>query len=319
MAIQLHHGDCLSVLETMPDNSIDSCVTDPPYELGFMGKKWDSTGIAYNVELWRQMKRVLKPGAHLLAFSGTRTYHRMACAIEDAGCEIRDQLQWIYGKGFPKSMDISKAIDKAAGATREVTGYKPAGMGTGKSYGMFQAEGDNASAAKVVAVTTPSTVQAAQWEGWGTGLKPANEPICLARKPLSEGTIQANVLSWGTGGINIDGSRHADSRFPSNVIIDEFVSATLAEKGCYFYCPKASKRDRGVGNVHPTVKPIALMNHLVTLVTPPNGTILDPFLGSGTTGVAAVRSGFSFVGIEREESYFEIANARIKGYSAWQN
>ena len=198
----------------MPDNSIDAVVTDPPYELGFMGKKWDSTGIAYNVELWQEVLRVLKPGGYLLAFGGTRTYHRMACAIEDAGFEIRDCIQLIYGSGFPKSMDISKAIDKKFGAEREVVGKYQRPDGTDRDYNNWDSNGKintvqfkAISTAESRIITKPATSEAKQWDGWGTALKPANEPIVVARKPISEKTVADNVLKWGTGGINIDGCR----------------------------------------------------------------------------------------------------------------
>jgi len=371
--------DCLEGMKLLDDNSVDSIVTDPPYELGFMGKKWDSTGIAYNVELWKECLRVLKPGGHLLAFGGTRTYHRMTCAIEDAGFEIRDCIQWLYGSGFPKSMDISKAIDKAAGAKREVIGvYKR----TGKEIGIYGAfEGNNK-------ITTPATPEAQQWEGWGTALKPANEPIVLARKPLSEKTIAENVMRWGTGGLNIDGcripyhgkvkttKRKSDGisnyinpsgwketnrtpnrpstpteagRFPANVILDEEAGRMLDEqhKGAsrFFYCVKASKKERNMGledvepttvddgrnkpidnpflrgktprqNTHPTVKPVKLMEYLITLVTPPNGIVLDPFIGSGTTAIAAVNLGFNYIGFEISEEYCKIAEKRISELEA---
>ena len=188
----------------MPDNSIDAVVTDPPYELGFMGKKWDSTGIAYNVELWQEVLRVLKPGGHLLAFGGTRTYHRMACAIEDAGFEIRDCIQWIYGSGFSKSMNISKAIDKKFGAERTEVIGKSNSKGIRSGSGNYV--GDDYKQ-KGYDITAPATDDAKQWDGWGTALKPANEPIVVARKPISEKTVAENVLKWGTGGINIDGCR----------------------------------------------------------------------------------------------------------------
>ena len=199
------HSDCIAYLRTLPDASVDSCVTDPPYELGFMGKKWDSSGIAYSVELWREVLRVLKPGAHLLAFGGTRTHHRMVCAIEDAGFEIRDEMQWLYGSGFPKSLDVSKAIDKAAGAERDVVGknenWRPA-----KTHGGAGFDSAVGSGPATMDITAPATAAAKQWDGWGTALKPACEPICVARKPLC-GTVAANVLAHGTGGINVDGSR----------------------------------------------------------------------------------------------------------------
>jgi DNA modification methylase len=209
MTYQILLGNNLDILPTLPDNSVDSIVTDPPYELGFMGKKWDSSGIAYSVELWQQCLRVLKPGGHLLAFSGSRTYHRMVVAIEDAGFEIRDMISWISNKTFPKSLNIGKAIDKAAGAEREVIGKHAAPAGksavmTGSrtvTEAGFWARGDTD-----VDITAPATDQAKQWDGWGTGLKPTVEPIVMARKPV-EGTIANNVLKYGTGGLNIDGSR----------------------------------------------------------------------------------------------------------------
>ena len=374
----------------IPDDCIDSIVTDPPYELGFMGKKWDSTGIAYNVDMWRECLRVLKPGGHLLAFGGTRTYHRIACAIEDAGFEIRDQIQWIYGSGFPKSMDISKAIDKQAGVERASLGkikgaVNPKGYktdGIKQSGGAFKKEYD---------ITAPATEEAKQWDGWGTCLKPANEPIVLARKPLSEKTIADNVLKWGTGGINIDGCRiettdilnggayakngsqrkemwgedagnswrrdrglefrQPQGRFPANVILDEEAGKLLDEqsgitksvvrisedkdnpantyslgrKGVtprghndsggasrFFYCAKASKKERGEGNNHPTVKPLSLIKYLITLVTPPGGICLDPFEGSGTHALACIDLGVDFIGFELEEEYCNIANLRIE-------
>ena len=206
-------GDCIEEMKNLPDNSVDAVVTDPPYELGFMGKKWDNTGIAYNKEMWAECLRVLKPGGHLLAFSGTRTYHRMAVAIEDAGFEIRDMVEWVYGSGFPKSLNIGKAVDKIQGNEREVVGEKIApdgkpasarlakrprgGEENGDIYGVYQNDKEK---------TTMNTKGTSPWEGWGTALKPAHEPICLARKKL-EGTVANNVLKWGTGGLNIDKSR----------------------------------------------------------------------------------------------------------------
>jgi len=196
----IYFGSNLDVLPKLEDNSVDSIVTDPPYELGFMGKKWDSSGIAYNVELWKECIRVLKPGGHLLSFGGTRTWHRVAVAIEDAGFEVRDSIAWMYGSGFPKSLDISKAIDKAAGAERKVTGHVVAGIATGSGNAVG---GPKPVVEKKEIAITP---EAQQWEGWGTALKPAFEPIVVARKPLI-GTVAQNVLEHGTGGLNIDGSR----------------------------------------------------------------------------------------------------------------
>ncbi len=350
------HGDSLSILPTLPDSSIDAIVTDPPYELGFMGKSWDKSGIANNVQLWRECLRVLKPGGHLLAFSGSRTYHRMTCAIEDAGFEVRDQIMWVYGSGFPKSLNVSKAIDKAAGAEREVVGesrdkgYTACGVTSGAS-------------------TAPATPEAKTWDGWGTALKPAHEPICLARKPLV-GTVAENVLQHGTGALNIDGCRvgtetitqrqavrsdgsnsskaynvgvarqwngvstQTTGRWPANFIhdgSDEVIAGFPGEGSAsrYFYCAKASKTDRDEGleaaatpmrdereqafrrNSHPTVKPTSLMRYLCRLITPPGGTILDPFLGSGSTGKAAALEGFSFIGIDLDADYVKIAKARI--------
>jgi hypothetical protein len=193
------HGDCRQVLQTMLDNFVDAIITDPPYELGFMGKSWDSTGVAYDSKVWQECLRVLKPGGHMLAFGGSRTYHRLACAIEDAGFQIRDQIMWVYGSGFPKSLNIGKAIDKHAGAEREVVGKDKAGTGLGLMDKSSTIGGE-------FDITAPATAEAKQWEGWGTALKPAHEPIVMARKPL-DGTVANNVLTHGTGGINIDGCR----------------------------------------------------------------------------------------------------------------
>lgn len=262
--------DCLQGLQLYPDNYFDSIVTDPPYELGFMGKSWDATGIAYNVELWKQALRVLKPGGHLLAFSGSRTYHRMTCAIEDAGLEIRDQIMWVYGSGFPKSLDVSKAIDNALGLARNVISERPAyGIG---GAGVLGGHSDGATAK----VTESACYLSQQWEGWGTALKPAHEPICVARKPLI-GTVANNVLEWGTGALNIDASRiegdegtlgrnnkldskntginsewgmraydatgRTDGRWPANFIHD----GLSEDWSRFFYCAKASKADREEG------------------------------------------------------------------------
>lgn len=470
---KIYNMDCMEGMKLLDDNSIDSIVTDPPYGLvsiqkrfgkansapaqygkdgafarlskGFMGKEWDGTGIQYNVELWKEALRVLKPGGHLLAFGGTRTYHRMACAIEDAGFEIRDSIQnffatnniaqeflksltqeqtelfwrlldayglagqmaWIYGSGFPKSMDISKAIDKHFGAEREVIGHK-IDISTGKPMSPKQARAgsgmnindgwdrpwrqDEEHCKDMTLLTAPTTPEAKQWDGWGTALKPANEPICVARKPLSEGTVAENVLKWGTGGINIDGCRigtegggtrcnkrdglgnclghpdrkgtaygvtyHAkesegvEGRFPANVIFDEEAGRLLDEQSGiskskksmrgvgytdsniygvgnkefdtergfndsggasrFFYCAKASKKERGEGNKHPTVKPVDLMEYLIKLVTPAGGVVLDPFIGSGTTAIAAINLGLHYIGFELEKENYDIANQRIE-------
>ena len=352
---KIYNMDCLEGMKLIDDNSIDSIVTDPPYELGFMGKKWDSTGIAYNVELWQEALRVLKPGGHLLAFGGTRTYHRMVCAIEDAGFEIRDQMQWIYGSGFPKSHDISKAIDKKLGAKREVVGKYKRPDGTDRNYEEWDSN-DKVSTVSYKAPTTaecrnitaPSSNEAKQWDGWGTALKPANEPIVLAIKPISEKTIAENVMKWGTGGLNIDecriesGGEHKrayqptnhergvygkqtafqpsnkEGRFPANVILDEEAGRMLDEQqegvSRFFYCAKASKKERGEGNIHPTVKPIILMEYLIKLVTPKNGITLDIFEGSGTTAIACINTNRKYIGFELDTDYFNIATERIENH-----
>jgi hypothetical protein len=415
---EIRLGDCRKVLRKLATASVDSIVTDPPYELGFMGKAWDGSGIAYNVEVWRECLRVLKPGGQLLAFGGSRTYHRLACAIEDAGFEIRDQIQWIYGSGFPKSLDVSKAIDAAAGAKREVVGY-----GDVKRSSIVQPFSQGAvGAVDTRAITSPATDAAKQWAGFGTALKPAHEPIVVARKPLSEKTVAKNVLKHGTGGLNVDGCRVGTEvetwpasrsygtkakkfnsydeqeaatqvtgdmplgRWPANIIHDgseevlagfpesdgqqgdvrgtepshtgvnvygEYGRIATAKRGDsgsaarFFYCAKASKNDRdegcegleekspseclerkvgsaglkharaganhgGARNHHPTVKPTKLMRYLCRLVTPPGGIILDPFMGSGSTGKAAKLEGFSFIGIEKDKDYSKIARKRIR-------
>jgi hypothetical protein len=276
-------GDCRESMATLEAESVDAVVCDPPYELGFMGRKWDASGIAYDLEVWHQALRVLKPGGHLLAFSGSRTYHRMACAIEDAGFDVRDQIMWLYGSGFPKSLDVSKAIDKAAGAERQVVGERvqapkfnvATSGGTNTGYNRRCEEG----APPTFAVTAPATDDARRWSGWGTALKPAHEPICMARKPLV-GTVAANVLRYGTGAINVDGCRvtsgdgYTDNavtqgintartsyapavarrtfepsqigRWPANVLHDGSDEATegLRDAARYFYTAKADRSDR---------------------------------------------------------------------------
>lgn len=384
----LHNSDCLAHLRTLEDCSIDSIVTDPPYGISFMSKKWDYD--VPSVDIWRECLRVLKPGGHLLAFAGTRTQHRMCVNIEDAGFEIRDMIAWVYGSGFPKSHNIGKAIDKAAGAKREVVGIRkhPTLTDTTKVEERANAaHGDNLWA-RQWDITAPATPEGQEWEGWGTALKPALEPITVARKPF-KGTVAANVLEHGTGAINVDGCRvdggdaealakngdrhQSDSttgtvqyvaqkaidlrgyapsgRWPANLIHDgsdevvELFPEAKGQQGAitgsepsaktnntygayegrsaneprndsgsaarFFYCPKTSKRERGEGNNHPTVKPIALMAYLCRLVTPPSGIVLDPFMGSGSTGIAALQEGFGFIGIERELEYVKIAESRI--------
>jgi DNA modification methylase len=413
----LHLGDCLTVLQALPDASVDSVVTDPPYGLRFMGKRWDYD--VPTVEVWEQCLRVLRPGGHLLAFAGTRTQHRMAVRIEDAGFEIRDMIAWVYGSGFPKSLDVSKALDKAAGVEREVVGSRVADDIRGGNM-----HAANRGERHVIDITAPATPEAQQWAGWGTALKPALEPITMARKPL-QGTVAANVLEHGTGALNVDGCRipggeqpracrapgwdsvnkanaaagyrpgeyqqgeaeyrpSPAGRWPANLIHDgseevvglfpdtssggfregmtQHQRTSNVAKGAegepvrearepdtgsaarFFYCAKASKRDRDEGlegfaqhavyteanpqpdrdnraqttraNTHPTVKPTDLMRYLCRLVTPPGGIVLDPFMGSGSTGKAALLEGFGFVGIEREEASYTIAAARLARASA---
>jgi site-specific DNA-methyltransferase (adenine-specific) len=337
---RVEQGDCLDRLRALPDASVDSVVTDPPYGLAFMGKRWDYD--VPSVEVWAECLRVLKPGGHLLAFAGTRTQHRMAVRIEDAGFDIRDMIAWVYGSGFPKSLDVSKAIDKAAGAERVVVGQEKNWGATTAADGKT-AYGDYAGG---WSVTAPATDAARQWQGWGTALKPALEPITVARKPLA-GTVAANVLAHGTGGMNVEGcrigttksipaspakandsigtfktkDRHTHSsgfdasvgRWPANFIHDGSTEATnlLGDAARFFYTAKTSKAERGDENHHPTVKPIDLMRYLCRLVTPPDGLVLDPFTGSGSTGCAALLEGFRFHGIEREPEYVAIATARI--------
>jgi DNA modification methylase len=435
----LHHGDCLDVLKTFEDNSVDSIVTDPPYGILMMGRKWDAS--VPSVAIWAECLRVLKPGGHLLAFAGTRTQHRMAVNIEDAGFEIRDMMGWVYGSGFPKSHNISKNLDKAAGAEREVVGEYSAAKQKGSANwnGEDRRGGKGSGFKEVASITAPATPAAEQWDGWGSALKPAIEPITVARKPFN-GTLADNVLRWGTGGINVDAcrvgiesrwnpsagnknlenrhtvtpvsshkefdGRECNGRWPANLIhdgSDEVVAlfpqagggfgkrggragATVGDYGMaatmetvgygdtgsaarffyaappdsdelpidsadpIFYCAKASKRDRDEGceeldikekntrnsygdqseydcpdganrvgdkgtslarNHHPTVKPTSLMRYLCRLVTPPNGVILDPFCGSGSTGKGAIREGFRFIGIDLSEEYLDIARRRI--------
>lgn len=462
--VTLWHGDCRQVMSELGEASVDAIVTDPPYELAFMGKGWDASGIAYDRRVWENAWHVLKPGGHLLAFGGTRTWHRLAAAIEDAGFEIRDSIAWMYGSGFPKSLDVSKAIDRKrddredvlrvtgeiarlrdiaglsnrdlddafgfagmaghwtstksqptvptieqwvvlrdmlnpdewldaevwrlngrkgqpgeAWAEREVVGERDVPIGhafAGETYG-----GDSSN--QTVDITAPATPAAQQWQGWGTALKPAFEPIVVARKPLI-GTVAENVLRHGTGVLNIDASRIAtDDRFgggakatsgfvdgyeggdgwqsgsslgrwPANVILDESQAAELdkqsgvqrdgvavrhrgvkggeigapgaksegtpdlgygGEGGAsrFFYTAKAnsSERPRVDGVAHPTVKPLDLMRYLVRLVTPPGGTVLEPFAGSGTTLEACVMEGFHAIGIELTDEYLPLIRQRL--------
>jgi DNA modification methylase len=541
-------GDNIVSLKKLPDNSIDSIVSDPPYGLSFMGKKWDYD--VPSVEFWKEVYRVLKPGGHVLSFGGTRTYHRMVVNIEDAGFEIRDQIMWLYGSGFPKSHNIGKAVDKIEGNDREVVG----GIKQPRMSNDYGKGNHNEREVKELDITKGNS----PWEGWGTALKPANEPICVARKPLSEKSVAENVLKWGTGGINVDGCRvgsevrttpvgsddnrddetlfglnktthherveTTEGRFPANIILDEIAGEMLDEQSgvlksgevkpnhkknktangyqgsCYgkfknedtslsgygdkggasrfFYQAKVSKQERNMGldgfeviinigtiklliykrknnivwekqdlnqthqvdmeqshqkdieeyttkeecvwntelfgnyimekfqkdyksiietktnsitiyqtlnsliqqntneyiatqqkelmggikyvesadkkntkaiityqrkdglnpnvnpvlleevwsisveeeikSIHPTMKPVALMTYLCRLVTPPNGIVLDPFMGSGSTGISACLEGFRFVGMEMDEDYFKIASARIEEFEKYR-
>lgn len=422
MSVRILAGDCRDMIAELVQSRelVDSIVTDPPYHLisivkrfgktsldnendsnarrakagsdatarlsrGFMGQEWDGGDVAFDPNTWDRCFDILKPGGHLVAFGGTRTYHRMACAIEDAGFEIRDQLGWIYGSGFPKSHDVAKGIDAKLKSGKARTedirrlnmgeNYEPSGRG--------RVNYDNGGGSQMNGATgeyQPATPEAAEWEGWGTALKPAWEPIVLARKPL-EGTVAANVLQHGTGALNIDGCRieGADAeggeykvkrfapgasvnktgewkqdrefvghqkpgRWPANIVhdgSDEVVGQFPSEAGAaapvtrrnadkfrntygafkgdideqgstfrgdsgsaarFFYCAKADKTDRA-GSKHPTVKPVDLIRWLVRLVTPPGGTVLDPFAGSGTTGEAALMEGMKAILIERSPEY----------------
>lgn len=376
------NADCLEAMKKLPDNFIDAVVTDPPYGLSFMGKNWDH-GVP-GVEFWKEALRIAKPGAHLLSFGGTRTFHRIACAIEDAGWEVRDCIMYIYGSGFPKSMDISKAIDKRLGAQRE----KVQGQFGNTSFGLIN--DDSWKPHKDVDSDVPATPEAEKWNGWGTCLKPAYEPVIMARKPI-EGTVADNVLKYGVGGINIDDCRvpyeseddkkatrmnkphtskvgalagglendnerttfmpkQTNGRFPANIIHDgseevlelfpnnvkggtwnntkgarhfenngkptEYTNRgsdnSVGSAARFFYCAKASKSEKGKDNPHPTVKPLELMKYLIKMVAPKGALVLDPFMGSGTTGVAAMNLGRRFIGIEKEEEYFNYAKKRIE-------
>jgi site-specific DNA-methyltransferase (adenine-specific) len=425
MQYKLHTGDNREVLKSMPDNCVDSIVTDPPYELGFMNKKWDSSGISYDQGLWSECLRVLKPGGYLLAFGGTRTFHRLAVAIEDSGFELRDTIMWLYSSGFPKSLDVSKNLDKLAGVEdlRPDDGPNPSRRPSAYTW----SSGNGHTAMRPDRKTSAYSDEAKLWEGWGTALKPAYEPIIVARKPL-DGTVVNNLLKWGVGVININGCRinyaseadkklgqssrpstskgmsyysesYSDSfdrtdrssingRWPANITFDETAAALLDEQSGisrssqrvgkrsgkdsgtfgefsgqdnvvmghsdsggasrFFYVSKTSLKEReagldhlpltresdcqkddGVGgdnprnrtntarrNHHPTIKPIELMRYLVRLVTPKGCVVLDPFMGSGSTGCACALEGMDFIGIDIDPSYVIIAEARIKHWQA---
>jgi DNA modification methylase len=425
----IHCGDCLDILKTLPDNSVDSMVTDPPAGIAFMNKSWDADKggrdqwIDWMKEIMQECLRVMKPGAHGLIWALPRTSHWTATALEDAGFEVRDIVNHVFGSGFPKSLNISKAIDKMKGAEREVIKTLPPGSGPLKRGHVLSTGGGmsvGTERSPEIQVTISSTPEAKQWDGFGTALKPAHENWILVRKPLENKTVAENVLEWGCGGINIDASRisgtkrhpgdyvatsakitsnnfgaldrsdfdSSQGRFPANFILTEGVaveeldrqsgiSSSNARKrrgqysggsfgggiqtdqtnhddsggaSRFFYIAKASKKDKNEGceglelkrsgmmeddnypiktgsgnlrntlnhNSHPTVKNTKLMSYLITLVTPPKGVVIDPFMGSGSTGVAALRDGFEFIGIEKESEYFEIAMARIEHVSQTQ-
>ena len=408
----LHLGNCLHTLKGMPDNSVDSIVTDPPYGISFMSKKWDYD--VPSVEIWRECLRVLKPGGYLLSFAGTRTQHRMAVNIEDAGFEIRDMIAWVYSSGFPKSHNVSCAIDKSFGHPN-----RGRAIPTASTYQASDVDKENKLTSNEVTPYKPLTDEAKDWQGWGTALKPACEPITMARKPL-EGTVSNNVLKYGVGAINIDATRvpmgeddfnklsagvdkirerggvmdnswknssdlsganpaNPLGRWGANLIhdgsqevLDLFPDAkggswvqtdgarhfnnngkatsprrlgddkSTGSAARFFYCSKSNKRDRNEGledlepkqyshdgretrnetayqrndsvasNHHPTVKPTDLMRYLVRMVTRRGGTVLDPFMGSGTTGKAAMLEGVNFIGCELDEEYLKIAEKRIQ-------
>ena len=401
--IDIRIGDCLSVMPSLPAQSIDTILTDPPYGLDFMGKSWDH-GVP-GVEFWQAALRVAKPGAILMAFGGTRTFHRLACAIEDAGWELRDTMCYLYGSGFPKSLDISKAIDKAAGEYI-------AGEETENTRHGIEGDDKNYNHSKVARASNPQSDAAHLWQGYGTALKPAWEPIIVAMKPL-EGTYAENAQKWGVAGLNIDGGRigtepvpinhlekwsgfgqekrpdytqeiNSKGRWPANLLLDEESARLLDEQSGeiaagyrvnpstnkstwfgakdgshiegergyadhggasrFFYTAKASSSERNAGledmeavkvetmneyarpsegrtadknggpkqNFHPTVKPVDLMRYLCKLTkTPTGGVVLDPFMGSGTTGIACILEHRDFIGIEIDQKYAEIAKKRI--------
>jgi len=396
---QLIKGDCLEELQNLEDNSVEAIVTDPPYGYSFMGKKWDYE--VPGVDIWKECLRVLKPGGHILAFAGTRTQHRMAVNIEDAGFEIRDMIAWVYGSGFPKNHNIGKAVDKVQGNEREFIGYGKLNPKDKKTY-KPKASNESFNLNKGME-QMKQTKGSSEWEGWGTALKPALEPITLARKPFKD-TVANNVLKYGTGGINIDECRinyeseddinrargrsgnygnmgkesgnkfniefgtalykseiNKNGRFPANFIHDgsdeveagfpetktNSIGSALqkgkiekknkktntysggwdlhvyendyADSGSasrFFYCAKATKKERGASNNHPTVKPIKLIEYLVKLISKEGQTILDPFAGSGTTGIACKNLNRDYILIERDEEYHNIIKERLNNHIA---
>lgn len=328
MNVCLKLGDSLTVLPTLAEASVDAVVTDPPYELGFMGKSWDATGIAYNVDLWRQVLRVLKPGGHLLAFSGSRTYHRMTCAIEDAGFEIRDQIMWVYGSGFPKSKNLDGAWKGWGTALKPA--HEPIVLARKPLIGTVA---ENVLAHGTGALNVDGTRVGVETRYNGpSGNKAGGNSLKMSTNGMPQG-VQGHIVEgrWPANLIH-DGSEEVLAKFPNtkggvafrsksggNTFGGDKAKPPMENLGYndtgsaarFFYCAKASKADRDEGNKHPTVKPTTLMRYLCKLVTPPGGVVLDPFLGSGSTGKAAVLEGFNFIGIEREAEYHAIATARV--------
>ena len=375
---KLLHGDCSVLLGSFDESYFDSCVTDAPYEIKILGNAWDATGIAFDVDVWKQVFRVLKPGAFLLNFTAARTYHRIACAIEDAGFQIVDQIAWIYGSGMPAGGRIGPKIDKKMGAERKVVGSRVltgnAAMSTKEKGGTYSVGADSRGRSKRVDVTAAATPQAKQWEGWGCRLKPALEPIVVARKPF-KGPLTSNVMANGTGAFNVDGcaveAENGAKRWPPNVALGH--SPDCSESNCNPSCPvrilaeqsgnrpsagnkkattgagafhgtsarrqwsveEVSKGDTGTaaryfprflyhakastsektagGKVksHPTTKPQDLVRYLVELVTA-QGCVLDPFVGSGTTAIAAESLGIECLGIDSSELSINLARERVR-------
>lgn len=339
MTYNVIQGNSAEVLKQYPDNYFDSVVCDPPYGINFLGKDWDSN--IGEEEVYRQCYRVLKPGGHLLAFSAARTYHHLAMSVERSGFEIRDQIMWVYGSGFPKSQDVGRQIQKSLGV-KETKRIKTHDL---RSNALMDGKGQ-AELDQVIA-TDP---EAKRWSGWGNALKPAHEPIVVAQKPMKH-ALYKNVQEWGVGALNIDACRVGDSesigRFPANLVHDgsqKVVELFPEDSQRFFYCAKVSRGERNIGcedvepknmsydgrdkhienpyqrhnsivaNNHPTVKPVDLMRYLIKLVTPANSRVLDPFCGSGSTGMAAVELGHEFVGIELDPRYCDIARRRIQGW-----
>jgi DNA modification methylase len=375
MTFRIIVGDCR---EAIPDDlQADAVVTDPPYHLvtmtkrfgaegaarpksatyarmskGFMGQEWDGGNVAFQVETWQAIRAHMKPGAHLIAFGGSRTFHRLVCAVEDAGFEIRDTLQWLYGSGFPKSHDIAKDIDRIHGVQGDLLDTKTWVQGGGNALELRRGERREA----VQEIRALASDDAKRWEGWGTALCPAFEPILLARNPLSESSIARNVLKHGTGAINIDATRIpgllegdpqrfaktdggsfvsfpdrpptadrpgrrplAEGRWPKNVLLDPVIANTLDDwqpgAARMFYVAKPDAKERG-DRSHPTIKPVDLMSYLIRLICPPGGTVLDPFMGSGTTGMAATcEDRWNFVGVELSPAYADQARRSILSFS----